>query len=114
MKFDDEFDRLFPIPEHCYLSDVTARIEKVAPDLIEIRYGAMYQAPALNLDRLLAIGALFGTKAVDVDDYANGGCETCDYGSDYGHTIQVRRPSKNIAEAAKLKAARDKTNWRRG
>lgn len=62
---------------------------------IEIDYGKMYDAPTLGFEALSALSELFGTKSIDVDNYANGGCETCDYGSRYGHTIQVRNPTKN-------------------
>jgi hypothetical protein len=77
-------------------------VEYVCDDQIGLIYGRMYEAPVLGIESLLAIGEAFGTKSVDVNNYAHGGCDTCDYGSDYGHTIQVRNPTKNIEEARKL------------
>jgi len=64
----------------------------------ELSYGSMYDAPIISFDRLKAISDLFGTTAIDVDDYANSGCETCDYGSDYGHTIQIYEPTANVVD----------------
>lgn len=61
-----------------------------------IRYGAMYDAPSLNLDKLIKLTELFGTRKIDVNGYRNRGCETCDYGSDYGHTIEVLEPTLGL------------------
>jgi hypothetical protein len=61
-----------------------------------ITAGNMYDAPDMNFTILKAIGEFFGTDEVDVDDYSFGGCESCDYGSDYGHEIQVYNPTKNL------------------
>lgn len=64
----------------------------------EIEYGAMYESPNLGLDKLIKLSELFGTTNIDVDDYSISGCETCDWGSDYGHTIQVKEPTRNVDE----------------
>lgn len=70
----------------------------------EISYGAMYEAPAgnLSLARLIRLSELFGTTSIDVDNFAESGCESCDYGSSYGHDIQVYQATKNIEELDKL------------
>jgi hypothetical protein len=68
----------------------------------EIEYGSMYSAPELGLKTLIALSEIFGTKAIDVDNYGTSGCDTCDYGSDYGHTIQIYEPTKNLKEMKKL------------
>jgi len=65
---------------------------------LEITYGKMYESPELSFSILKQLSELFGTNEIDVDDYSYGGCETCDYGSDYGHTIQVYNPTKNWPE----------------
>lgn len=70
----------------------------------ELEYGSMYTAPPFGLREMKALAELFGVadEDLDVDDYSTGGCETCDFGSDYGHTIQLRRPTKRVAELAAL------------
>jgi hypothetical protein len=49
------------------------------------------------------LSELFGTDNIDVDDYAYGGCDTCDYGSNYGHEIAIREATKNVEEFKRLK-----------
>jgi len=44
----------------------------------------------------------FGTDEIDIDSYGQGGCDTCDYGSDYGHTVQIYNPTKNVEELQQL------------
>lgn len=68
----------------------------------DIEYGAMYDPPPLNLRHLAAIGKLFGTDDVTVNGYSVSGCETCDYGSDYGNTINVRNATRYVEEAREL------------
>jgi hypothetical protein len=65
---------------------------------LEITYGRMYESPELSFSILKQLSELFGTDEIDVDDYSYSGCESCDYGSDYGHTIQVYNPTKNWPE----------------
>lgn len=65
--------------------------------------GAMYEAPGvITFAKLQMLSELFGTVKIDVDDYSEGGCETCDYGSDYGHEIKIYEPTKNLEEISKL------------
>lgn len=71
-------------------------------DYYQIEYGLMYEAPVLNLTHLFKLSEIFGTQKIDVDHYSKGGCETCDYGSDYGHTIQIYDATKNVEELDKL------------
>lgn len=68
----------------------------------QIRYGQEYSRPELNLDKLIELSKLFGATEIDVDDYSQSGCDTCDYGSDYGHEIQVYNPTLCVKEIKKL------------
>ncbi len=68
----------------------------------QIEYGQMYESPELSFALLMELSELFGTKEIDVDNYSREGCESCDYGSDYGHTIQIYNPTKNVKEMSGL------------
>lgn len=61
----------------------------------ELEWTKMYEPPELNFNTLKELSDLFGTTNIDVDNYSQGGCETCDWGSKYGHTIQIRDITKN-------------------
>lgn len=63
---------------------------------IELDFSKMYDAPTLSLSMLKALGEFFGTEQIDVDNYSESGCESCDHGSAYGHKIQVLGPTKNV------------------
>lgn len=58
----------------------------------ELTIGQEYNAPACGFKQLKQLAEMFGTDEIDVDNYAHSGCETCDYGSEYGHTIQIYSP----------------------
>lgn len=64
----------------------------------EIDFTEMYEAPKLSFKMMQELSTLFGTKEIDFDDVSQGGCETCDYGSKYGYTIQVYKATQNIPE----------------
>lgn len=68
----------------------------------EITVGSMYTAVGVGLKKLLKLVEMFGTEEIDVDDFSYGGCETCDYGSDYGHTLQLYNVTKRIDELEQL------------
>ena len=68
----------------------------------EIEYSGMYSAPELNFTHLKALSELFGTDKIDVNHFAYSGCDTCDYGSSYGNTIQVYEPQRYADEAPSL------------
>lgn len=80
------------VVEHAYL-----KINKITNGF-ELEYGKMYDAPPLNFATLSNLADLFGTREIDVDNYSSSGCDTCDYGSDYGHTIQITNLTKNQKE----------------
>ncbi len=60
-------------------------------DSITFDWTAMYEPPVVTLAFLSELSQAFGTTDIDV---ARGiherGCDTCDYGSIYGHTISIR------------------------
>lgn len=70
----------------------------------EVVFGQMYEAPPFGLREMKALAELFGVadEDLDVDDYSQGGCETCDYYSKYGHEVQLRNVTKREAELKAL------------
>jgi len=51
----------------------------------------MYDSPPLNLTHLKALSEFFETDNInDVDRWNNGGCETCDFGSNYGFKLSIK------------------------
>lgn len=81
--------------------DTKCKINVCGNDVL-ITYGRMYESPVLNFVSLMDLSEIFGTKDIDVDNYANSGCETCDYGSDYGHEISIKNITKNVSEIKSL------------
>lgn len=71
----------------------------IIPHGFEIKYAAMYEAPMLTIAMLKQLSTLFNTDNIDVNNYAMGGCDTCDWGSSYGNTIQIRGVSDDVLAA---------------
>jgi len=56
-----------------------------------IKLSKMYSAPGLSFAKLHQVALYFDTMNVETEsEFANGGCDTCDYGSSYGFTLCVR------------------------
>ena len=72
-------------------------------DEVNIEWSLMYDPPVLSPRLLFTLCNLFGTDDVDVDGFANRGCETCDYGSAYGHEFQIKGVTLNWKEAFEIK-----------
>jgi hypothetical protein len=58
----------------------------------------MYDAPPLTAERLMALCDLFGTRNIDVDRRSEGGCESCDWGSQYGYELTIRGATNYVDE----------------
>ena len=65
-------------------------VTQISPTHIRINYGQMYESPILNFKILSELSEMFGAKDINVDDFNESGCDTCDYGSDYGHDIDIK------------------------
>lgn len=59
-------------------------------------YSRMYEHPPLGYAQLRAMAEHWGTEKIDTEQFGESGCETCDYGSRYGHTIIVEGATKNL------------------
>jgi hypothetical protein len=68
-------------------------------DKIDIQMSSMYDPPCLSFALLMAMADFFGTRNINDDDrYSSSGCETCDYGSDYGFTLTIRPEKETTSE----------------
>jgi len=75
---------------------IEIEVEKT-PKGFNITASDMYESPInADLDTLMKLADIFGTRKIDVDDYSQRGCESCDYGSAYGFTFNIIEPTKNI------------------
>lgn len=72
------------------LCDFEIIVEKNEPGLVEIKFEKMYEAPPFSVELLKFVSDYFGTDIIDRDDFAEGGCESCDYGSSYGFTLVIK------------------------
>jgi len=81
-----KLEELWPDQKYC---DTKKKATKV-PGGWNITVSDMYEAPGLGLKQLIALSEFFGTLNITDERFAQGGCETCDYGSCYGFTLQVR------------------------
>ena len=55
---------------------------------ISVEWGCEYSAPELTMSGILMLAAFLGCDPKDLKTtgtYSSRGCETCDWGSDYGH-----------------------------
>jgi hypothetical protein len=88
-------------------SDKHINVTQIAPNHIRITYGQMYESPTLNFKILSELSEMFGTKNIDVDDFSQGGCDTCDYGSDYGHDIDIKDFTACVSDVVGKKWKKD-------
>lgn len=103
-EFENKMLELFTQNPNSYGNDVTLELEKTGNNSVKITYSAMYYNPVDNLFNFgLDLVELFGTKAIDFDEKINHeGCETCDYGSDYGQLFVINKITKNMDNIIKF------------
>lgn len=85
-----------------YTSDSHLQINKISNTEYEIVFGMMYDKPEINFPKLIELANIFGTNDINVNNYDVMGCETCDWGSDYGYELQIKNVTKNIEELEKI------------
>lgn len=77
--------------DYHYYSHLEIEVITNSEDKVQVKLYDMYGAPTLNLALLMKLADFFGTKNINDDNrYSYGGCDTCDYGSEYGFTLTVR------------------------
>lgn len=83
-----EVERLWPCEgEH----DITAEVDRSVPGRVTLLIRAMYETPGLTLAQLEGLAKFFGAAHAGeaYGDHALPGCETCDYGSEYGFHLDL-------------------------
>lgn len=54
-----------------------------------IMVSRMYGYLPMNFHIMKALGELFNTEELNVNSFSYSGCESCDWGSNYSHTIFI-------------------------
>lgn len=71
--------------------DSTIKLVSNNPELISVEVTEMFNGPSLGFRKLLEVSEAFGTMNIDTEqDIKRSGCETCDYGSEYGFTLYLK------------------------
>lgn len=71
------------------------------PDNIELRIAAEYRAPKLRFEDINRLAEFFDTMNVETNsEFGSSGCDTCDYGSEYGYYLYVSpgQPYSNVGQ----------------
>ena len=88
----DECERIWKhqLDQHGYGSDFEyIEIKIHGPNRVDITVSNMYEAPAMNSEVIFSLCEFFDTRKINHDSFSEGGCETCDYGSKYGFTLEI-------------------------
>lgn len=64
-----------------------------------VKVSRMYELLPMNFRIMKALGDLFKTEELNVNSSSMPGCETCDYGSKYEHTIWI--PEEKLTQTIK-------------
>ena len=72
-----------------YISDLQVEVIGEPPKEYWVTVSSMYEYISLNLKILKALAKIFKTEDFGVNNWASGGCETCDYGSKYTHEFTI-------------------------
>ena len=63
---------------------------------VDITLSKMYSSPTCTFGQMAQLSQFFRTTSIgQVNDWQREGCETCDYGSDYGFTLRISKPQAN-------------------
>lgn len=78
------------------LGAVTATVLR-REDGFDLVVSRMYEHCAVSYSLLKELGDLWDTESIDVNDTgSHEGCDTCDFGSSYEVTFNVRHPKRGV------------------
>ena len=84
-----------------WLDADSIKVEEPTKGIIHITLSAMYEAPGRSLKQLILLSEFFGTTEIEeADNFSLPGCESCDYGSRYGVTLEIKLPLEKPAATA--------------
>jgi hypothetical protein len=64
-------------------------------DCYFIQISKMYESPGVTFKQLNELAKFFDTLNVETEsEFSHGGCETCDYGSQYGFILKISEGDK--------------------
>lgn len=93
LTYDELEDKIKGIIEeyddHSYIKDMSVDVKKVNKDIF-IKIRRMYEYVPFSFKILKEISYLTECEDIDVDQYQQDGCETCDYGSVYEVTFILK------------------------
>ena len=94
-KRSEELGTLLPFEGSSY-KDGTRTLESYGSDGdLLIRYGQMYDRPTFTLNQAIALQKFFDCEDIRQGEFSHSGCDTCDWGSCYGHELHIVKPKKN-------------------
>ena len=68
----------------------TVKVDLNKSDRVEVTVSASYEAPTCGFSQMKKIAEFFDVENIDINDsFAYKGCDTCDFGSEYGFTMQI-------------------------
>lgn len=80
-----------------YSRHLVVTISDKKPDFFCLTISNMYEYIKITFDHLQQVSDFFGTKNINfLRTEEVYGCETCDYGSEYSITLEVKGATKNV------------------
>lgn len=70
--------------------DLEVDVEDNGEDL-KVKVWQMYEYLPLSFKVMRKLAEVFGTEKYGVNNWSSGGCETCDYGSQYCHEFTFKQ-----------------------
>lgn len=59
-------------------------------DIVVIKISSMYEPPRLSFAILKQLSDFFGSDNIADSRFSHSGCDSCDYGSDYGFELVIK------------------------
>jgi len=88
-EFLEFLEDLFGVDEKNVINYVKVEINNFGADRIIATISNMYDYVDNSFETLTKISDFLGTKKINTDNWSSGGCETCDYGSNYELQLEI-------------------------
>lgn len=77
-------------PDNYDWRETEIKVHRFNDEYIELSIAQMYERPQLRFEDINKLAKFFDTMNIETgSEFGSGGCESCDWGSEYGFTLYV-------------------------
>lgn len=90
LEIEEKLKELWPNKSSYGAGNINKSVLINKDNSVTLSISGMYEPPGLSFAILKSLSEFFGTDDISDSRFSYSGCETCDYGADYGFELIIK------------------------